>query len=179
MPLPSLKDIVPHWWGKREVRNDRPDTAPPARRDGSDPFQTLHGEITRVFGDFWRTLETGPFGAGFGSPGGLAGPRAEVSETDTAMEVAIELPGFDEKDLDVSVAGGLLTVKAERKSETGDRRTGFSERSYGLIRRTMSLPPDVNADAAAARYHNGVLTVSLPKTALPGREVKRITVRAA
>ena len=95
--------------------------------------------------------------------------------------MSFDLPGLEEKDLDISIASGLLTVKAERKYESEDRKGSFgmSERSYGLIQRTVSLPPGIDADAAAARYRNGVLTITLPRTALPAPEVKRITVRKA
>jgi len=183
MPLPSLKDIVPQWWGKREVQQRRAadEVAVRQANEPADPFQALHGEISRAFGDFWRAIDRAPFGGGFGWPGGDLPPRTEVAETEGAVEVSFDLPGLEEKDIDISIASGLLTVKAERKNDKEEREAGFSmfERSYGLIRRTVSLPPGVDADAASARYRNGVLTVTLPRRALPAPEVKRISVRKA
>ena len=183
MPLPSLKDIVPHWWGTREVQNRPAADAVTVRHsdEPADPFQALHGDISRAFSDFWRAMDRAPFGGGLGWPGAELLPRTEVAETEGAVEVAFDLPGLEEKDLDISIASGLLTVKAERRNEKEDRTGSFkmSERSYGLIQRTVSLPPGVDTDAAAARYRNGVLTVTLPRTALPPPEVKRISVHKA
>ncbi|MEI7606841.1 MAG: Hsp20/alpha crystallin family protein [Rhodospirillaceae bacterium] len=180
MPLPSLKDIVPHWWGKREAEPAAGGTEVTVRNHETDvfPFQTLHREIDRAFDNFWRAMEVSPFGGSFNLPGASLNPRTEVTETDKAVDVAFDLPGLDEKDLSVSVANGLLTVKGERKSESDNKRTGFhvSERHYGMIQRTVSLPPGTDADNATARYQNGVLTISLPKIALAEQEVKRINV---
>jgi HSP20 family protein len=160
MLLPSL----PQWWGKREVSESR-------RTDSDDPFRSLHREITRAFDDFWRGLEP----AAFGLTGTGLNPRADVGETDSTVEVSFELPGLEEKDMEVSIAGGLLTVKAEKKTERETGRT-LSERRYGMVQRTLSLPPGVDADQAEARYRNGVLTVVLPKVTKPAQEVRRITV---
>ena len=181
MPLPSLKDIVPHWWGKREAEPATGGIEVAVKNHDSDvfPFQTLHREIDRAFDNFWRAMDVSPFGGSFNLPGASLNPRTEVTETDKAVDVSFDLPGLDEKDLSVTVANGLLTVKAERKSESENKRTGVhvSERHYGLIQRTVSLPPGTDADNATAKYQNGVLTITLPKVGLPDHEVKRINVR--
>ncbi|MEI7608074.1 MAG: Hsp20/alpha crystallin family protein [Rhodospirillaceae bacterium] len=181
MSLPSLKDIVPRWWGKREVESSSEGSNVQVRNQDGDlyPFQTLHKEIDRAFESFWRSMEVSPFGGGVALPGLGAYPRTEVSETNKAVEVSFDLPGLNDKDLSVSVANGLLTVKAERKSENENKSAGIhvSERHYGLIQRTVPLPPGTDADNATASYKNGVLTVSVPKVSLPEQEVKRISVR--
>lgn len=174
MQLPSLSQ----WWGKRPAPASQDRTREPARPTSdqtSDPFQALHRDMTRAFDDFWRTFETTPFGL----PVLGMNPRADVTETDKAITLSFELPGLNEKDLEVSVSSGLLTVKAEKKSEPaqGLFSRHVTERSYGLIQRTMSLPPGVDADQAAARYHNGVLTVTVPKLAQPESGPTRIPVR--
>lgn len=180
MPLPSLKDIMPQWWGKREVEpaSGASELSVSSHQGEVLPFQTLHRDIDRAFDNFWRAVDIPPLGAGFGLPWVGLHPRTEVTETDKTVEVSFDLPGMNDKDLSVSVANGLLTVRAERKSESETKRTGVhvSERHYGLIHRTVSLPPGTDPDNATAKYHNGVLTISLPKTAIPEQEVKRISV---
>ncbi|MBI1320951.1 MAG: Hsp20 family protein [Candidatus Hydrogenedens sp.] len=169
----SLKDLVPHWWGKREV--------PVTGSESEDPVQSLHREINRAFADFWRSFDAPPFGAGFATAFGGLQPRADVVETDKQIEVSVELPGLEEKDVEVSVSSGLLTVKAEKKSEKEDKKAGWhlSERSYGLVQRAISLPAGADTDHAAAKFRNGVLTVTIPKTATAAGEVKKIAVRQA
>src|SRR5690606_27240153 len=87
----------------------------------------------------------------FGMTGGLlAGgwPTADVSETEKAIEVSVELPGMDEKDIDVSVTDDTLTIRGEKKSETEKKEKGYylSERSFGSFQRSIALPASVDTD---------------------------------
>lgn len=101
-------------------------------------------------------------------------PPAEVDERETEYRVALEIPGMDEKDTEVSIQDDILTVKAEKKEETEekDKNRYFSERRYGLCARTFRLPANVNADGITASMKNGVLTIVLPK-AEPSKPNKR------
>lgn len=164
----ALKDIVPWWGGRREV-------APPSGfGEVADPLTAFHRDLNQAFSNFFRTFEAGsgllPFGTG---------PRIEVAETNAAIEVKVELPGLDQKDVEVSIADGLLTVKGERKLEREDKRAGYtySERSYGAFHRAIPLPPTIDADHAEASFRNGVLTVTVPKTGETESGGKRIDVK--
>ena len=164
MLLPkTIQDLVPNLWGKRDQ--------PVVRGEDDDPFLSLHREVNRAFTTFWRTAEIGPFG------GGLT-PRADIVETGQAIEVSLELPGLDETDVDVSVAGGLLTVKAEKKLQADTQGVGWhlAERSYGRIQRTLSLPPNLDPERAEARFRNGVLTITVPKSS-GAAAVRKIDVK--
>lgn len=141
-----------------------------------DPFSALHREMDRLFDDFQR---------GFGAPSRLLGafpwnPSLDVRETDKAYEVTLELPGVEEKDVQVDLADGVLTVKGEKKVEKtdGDKARHVAERAYGAFQRTLSVPADVDEAGVAATYAKGVLTVTLPKSPDAKPRQRRIEVRA-
>src|SRR3546814_5339123 len=86
------------------------------------------------------------------------------SETDKEIRVTAELPGLDEKDVEITVEDGALTLRGEKRSEVEDKDRGYSELSYGRFERRIGLPKGVDRDQANATFRNGVLTVTLPKT---------------
>ncbi|MCG2632766.1 Hsp20/alpha crystallin family protein [Bradyrhizobium sp. WYCCWR 13023] len=162
----AIRDLIP--WSK-------PQELAPAR-DSFDPFLTLHREMNRLFDDVFR---------GFGSPGlsssmeGRFGwPKVELSETDKALTVSAELPGMTEKDVQVEITNGVLTIRGEKKAEDHGEGRYFSERYYGAFERQIPLD-DVQEDKVEATFKNGVLTVSLPKSDKPREGVKRIAINAA
>ena len=91
----------------------------------------------------------------------------------------MELPGIDEKDIDVSVSEDVITVRGEKKDEREEEKKGYylSERSYGSFHRTIPIPPGVDADKAEARFRKGVLTITLPKTDDAKSKTRRIEVK--
>jgi HSP20 family protein len=93
-------------------------------------------------------------------------PRLEVVERDDEFAVTAELPGIEEKDINVEVHGNVLTLRGEKRSERsgeGEGRT-WSERVYGEFHRAIELPAEVQCDKASASFKNGVLTITLPKS---------------
>lgn len=131
---------------------------------GVDVFSNLHRQIDRVFDDFSQRGHW-PFQA-MSSDNGKLTPRVNVSESDKEIEITAELPGVEEKQIDVNLAGDLLTIKAEKKSEeeTTEKDYHLVERSYGKFERTMRLPCEVDAKKVEAEFKNGILTVTLPKS---------------
>ena len=105
-----------------------------------------------------------------------AWPSLEVVQSDTDVRVSAELPGLDEKDVEVLVDDGVLTIRGEKKSETEDKDRRFSERYYGRFERAIPLPFAVEEDKAEASFYNGVLTVTLPKSAREKEKAKRIAI---
>ena len=104
----------------------------------------------------------------------------DVKETDKEIHIIAELPGIDEKDIDVSLSQNTLTIKGEKKSEVEDNKEGYHrvERRYGSFHRSIPLPCEVNDEKIAAHFKKGVLTVQLPKTpqAQKVRKIIHITV---
>jgi HSP20 family protein len=101
-----------------------------------------------------------------------------VNASDKELRVSAELPGMDEKDVEILVDDGVLTIRGEKKSETEDQGRRFSERYYGRFERSIALPYEVEEDKANASFQNGVLTVTLPKSARAQEKAKRIAINA-
>jgi HSP20 family protein len=139
------------------------------------PFLTLHREMNRLFDDVFRGFDLSPAGANGFLGRSMAWPNVEVSETDTEMKVTAELPGLDEKDVEVELADGVLTIRGEKQTETEDKDRLFSERYYGRFERRIPVD-EVEQDKVAASFKNGVLTVALPKLPTAQRKSKRIAI---
>lgn len=141
-----------------------------------NPFFSLHREIDRLFDDFTRGFPT--LGNGFGAMSSTM-PTMDVAETDKEIEITAELPGLEEKDVQINVADNVLTIRGEKKAEKEqkDKNYRLVERSYGSFERSMELPDGVDADAIKASIDKGVLKVVVPKPA--PAQVKKIEVKAA
>jgi HSP20 family protein len=166
----SIRDLIP--W-KRE----RHDVA--TRTERADPVLAFQSDVNRIFEDFFDSVGSTILGRR-GLPGfGVEEPKIEVSETDKEVAIEVELPGVDEDDVDVSLADGLLSIRAEkeRAQEKKERDYVLRERSYGLIERAVPLPEDLDLDSAKARFKNGLLVVSIPKSEKARAAVKRIAVQ--
>ncbi|MHC2582306.1 HSP20 family molecular chaperone IbpA [Bradyrhizobium diazoefficiens] len=111
----------------------------------------------------------------------MSTPAVDVTESDKAYEITAELPGMDEKDIEVNVANDGLIIKGEKKFEREEKQKDYyvSERRYGSFERHFGLPKDVEADKIEASFRNGVLKVTLPKTAEAQKPAKKIEVKAA
>ena len=141
---------------------------------GGDPFRSLHRQIDRMFDDVWRD-----FGDTRGELAGVLAPNIDVVEHDKETRITAELPGVREEDLDLSVDGDMVTIRAEKKierQEDGDRRH-VSERAYGTFARSLRLPYPVDADAVKAHFDRGVLTITLPRNAEAERR-RRIAIES-
>jgi HSP20 family protein len=160
----GFRDLIP--WSKNHEMVQR--------REEQNPFLALHREMNRLFDDAFNGFGL----ASRGMPlmeGRFSWPRVELAETDTALKVTAELPGLEEKDVQVELAGGVLVIRGEKKVEgEGDGKL-FSERYYGAFERQIPLD-GVQEDRAEASFKNGVLTVSLPKSDEARQSVKRIAI---
>jgi len=146
--------------------------APVASRESANPLVAFHHEMNRLFDDFWHDIDD----TGTSLTRSFGFPRVEVSETDRELKVEAELPGMDEKDLELFLDNGLLTLRGEKKSETEDRNRRISERYYGRFERQIPLPVEVQEDKINASFKKGVLTVTLPKSEQAAERVKRIPI---
>lgn len=156
----------------------------PAMNEG---WRNFRHEIDRIFDRFsdgFESVSLQPFqtmeklwGA---NVSGFASLAVDVSESDKAYTITAEVPGVEEKDIEVSVDGDVLVIKGrkEQKREEKDNSHYLSERSYGNFQRMFSLPRDAENAKVEARFQNGVLTVSVPKTAKT-QDVRKVEVKAA
>jgi len=158
-----ITDLIP-WNRNRNM---------PAARQ-TDPFVAFRREMDRAFDSFFRGFDL-PM---TGNPGWSVGtwPHVEVSETDNEVKLVAELPGMEEKDVELTLNEGRLTLKGEKKTETDG--AVYSERWHGQFERTVQLGPDVDPDKIKAEFKNGVLTVTVGKRPEAERQVKRIAINA-
>lgn len=161
----AIRDLVPWKWGEKKV---------PVRRVEQDSAYPMWPEMDRLFDDFFSNVGLTPFNEEWRE----FSPSVDISENDKEIKVSAELPGLDEEDIQVSLDRDLLTISGEKKEEKEDKRQNYYrlERSYGSFRRSLRLPAEVEADKIEATFKNGVLKITLPKTAAFHR--KRITVKA-
>ena len=137
------------------------------------PLATLRHEIDRLFDDFsrWRhpigrtVFDVEPFWQGeltFGKA-----PAVDIAEREKDYEITAELPGMEEKNIDVKFADGILTIRGEKSEEKEEKKKNYylSERRYGSFQRSFQVPEGVDADKIEASFKDGVLTVILPKSA--------------
>ena len=142
---------------------------------GEDPFRTLFQEVQKTFEDFSRRS---PF-ARFSSD--ILSPKIDVAESKGAIDITAELPGVDEKDVDVTLADDVLTIRGEKKSEREeqdkDRNWHVVERSYGSFSRAIPLPFEPDAAKVEAKFDKGVLRIRLPKSEEVTKKEQKIEIK--
>jgi HSP20 family protein len=167
----EFRSLVP-WRDKSQT--------PATREDFFDPFVSFRREVDRMFDDFFNNFGSGgrslrPWG------GGWQGPTIDMSETDKEMVVTAELPGLDQKDFEVTLAGDVLTIKGEKKAEH-EQKGGdhyHMERRFGAFSRSLRLPFEVKDEKVDAKYDKGVLTIRVRKPVEAQKAARRIEVKAA
>jgi len=164
----NMRDLIP--WGRSQ-------SAPSLYRDNEqNPFLALHREVNRLFDDVFRSFDAPVPALSRLASWSTGWPNVEISENDKEIRVTAEVPGLEEKDIDVTLDDGVLTLRGEKRSETEDKDRQFSERFYGRFERRIPLGVEIEEDKAAADFKNGVLTVTLPKTARAQSKAKRIAI---
>lgn len=149
----AMRDLIP--WRRQE------NTAPAMHQDRElIPFTQLRREMDRLFDDFFRT----PMLGGAPASGWPGWPSLEVKDSENQVTVTAELPGMNDKDVELSVYNGVLTLRGEKKSEHEDKDEGWSERFYGRFERSVALPMGADEEQCQAEFRDGVLTVRIPKS---------------
>lgn len=166
----AIRSLIP--WRSREQSLER----------SEDPFFSLQREVNRLFDRFWD--EWDDFGLSRSWVDGTTGlfrPKVDVVEDDDEFVVTAEVPGIDEKDIDISIQDGVLLIrgkKEEEKEQEGKERYRY-ERVYGSFHRSIPLPGEIDDSKVTAQLKNGVLKITLPKTEEAQKSVKKIPVRVS
>ena len=139
------------------------------------PFYVLERRMNDLFGDLLGNLEIEPSQSLTSFT-----PRLEVTEDEKSVKVSAELPGIDEKDVEVSLEDDVLTIKGEKKEEHEEKKAGFyrSERTYGAFERRIVLPNGIDSDKATAEFKKGVLNVQVPKRPEAVTSKKKIEIKS-
>lgn len=167
----NMRDLIP--WG-RNTSN----TPQSYNNTASDPFLSLHREMNRLFDDTFRSfgLNTEGLERSFGWDGGW--PKVEISDSAKKAKVTAELPGLDDNDVEILLEDGYLTIRGEKRTEKEDSDRQFSEISYGRFERVIPVGADIDKDKVEAKFKNGRLTITLPKTEQAQSQTKRIALNA-
>ena len=141
-----------------------------------EPLTRLRSEVDRLFEDFparWPRFEFSRFAT-------LPAPAVEMTETEKAYKLSIEVPGMDASEIDVTVEQDMLVISGEKKEEREEKEKGYlySERSYGAFERRIELPPAADAAKIEAKVRKGVLQVTLPKSEVAANNKRRIEIKA-
>lgn len=149
-------------------------------REQEHPLDVFHRDFDSLFENLWRGFDLPMLGR-HEVPFGAMTPTMDVTEDEDRFRIAVELPGMDEKDVEVVLSDDVLTIKGEKRVETEETEKPYAymERSYGSFRRSIPLDVEVVTDKIEATFDKGVLTINLPKTAEAKKAYKKIPVRAA
>lgn len=160
-----MKGLVP--FGRKGI---------PVKWEEFEPFTFFRDEMNRLFDNFFKGFDIEPFGRKFPA----FTPNIDVSETEKEVVISAELPGIEEKDIDVSLSKDAITIKGEKKEEKEEKGKSYyrMERSYGSFSRTIPLPAEIDADKTTAEFKKGVLTIKMPKTPEAIKETKKIQIKA-
>jgi HSP20 family protein len=153
-------------------------------------FDDLHREIDRVFEGFSRGAWLSPFRRSVFDLAplwrseietGTVAPSVDIAETEKAYELTADLPGMEEKNIEVKLVNGSLSIKGEKKEEKEEKKKDYylQERRFGSFERCFTIPEGVDSEKIEASFKKGVLTVTLPKKAEAIKPEKKIEVKAA
>jgi HSP20 family protein len=163
--------------------------APPSSAAAWRPFEALRREVDRLFEDFDGAAWSSPFRPSmFGAEPSWrresswgAAPAVDIAESDKAFEITADLPGMDEKNIEVKLTNGDLRIKGEKQEEKEEQEKDYylHERHFGSFERAFRIPEGVDTDKIQASFKKGVLTVTLPKTAQAQKAEKKIAIKSA
>jgi len=165
----AITDLVP--WRRR--RNDLR-----TRSDYDDMVGSFYRDMNNLVDRFFGGFDLDPFGGSELATGDFM-PRVDVSENDKEIKVTAELPGMDDKDIDVTLSRDSLTIRGEKQEESEDKGKDYyrSERRYGSFHRMVPLSSEVDESKAEADFKKGVLKIKLPKTPEAQTSRKKIKVK--
>lgn len=162
----AIRDLIPF---------TRETSSPSLWRDWDSPVSGFRREMDRLFDDFFRAPSVGRFGE-FGGGFAATWPSIDVKDKDNELLVTAEVPGLTDKDVELFVDNGILTIRGEKKREHEEK--GYSERFFGRFERQIPLPTNVDEVHCRADFHDGLLTIHLPKSREAEEARKKIPINA-
>ena len=160
--------LIPFRWAK--------DTE--GSRGFDSPITSLQRDMNRLVDHFFNDFDMAP--AAFGRTETSITPSVNVSEGDKEFRVTVELPGVDEKNVELSLNQNVLTIKGEKKFEKEETEKNFTriERTYGSFYRAIPFATDLDESKVRAEYKKGILYVTLPKAPSAIKEARKIEIKS-
>lgn len=176
----DIKKLAPWNWFQKE--EEAAGAAVPQRYRGGDwehPIMQLHREMDRLFSDAFKGFGSAAFPT-MKSLERFLKPKLDIVAGDQDYTITVEVPGIDEKEVNVEIVDDTLVISGEKKQEKEEKEKDYlrMERSYGSFSRILSLPGDADQQAVKAAFKNGVLTLTLPRKAPRKADVRRIEVKS-
>ncbi|MBX9771587.1 MAG: Hsp20/alpha crystallin family protein [Candidatus Obscuribacterales bacterium] len=171
-----MGNFIPWNWGKKNLPIRREDKS---SSNELSPYLPFQNDISCVFDNFFGSFETGMLRPFSEMSEAMFQPRVEVKESSGDLRVSVELPGIDDKDLDVSISEDALIISGEKREVKEENTCGYyrMERCYGSFHRRIPFPFPIDRDRAEASFKKGVLNVVLPKTTDAKHQVKKINIK--
>jgi len=180
----ELKRLAPRNWFKNEEEQQQATLC--ARRSGQhmdySPIAHFHREMDRRFEDFFRgfNFPSMGFGREFAPlvQREWLKPTLDIAASEKDYTISVEVPGVDEKDVQLELSDGTLVIKGEKKQAREQKEKNYykMERSYGSFQRLLSLPEDTELDSIEAVYKHGMLTITIPRKAKAATKSQRIPI---
>jgi HSP20 family protein len=161
----AFKNLIPWQRGNADLQGFQ-----------DSPFYSLREEMNKMFEDFFKDFDSN-LPQSYSSA--KFSPSINIAEDKNKIEITAELPGMDEKDVELSLAENKLTISGEKKEEVKKEKDSYYhlERKTGYFRRVIQLPVEINPDQAEAQFSKGVLKVILPKSEQT-EKVKKIQIKS-
>lgn len=179
----DFEKLAPWNWFKKEeeegteivpVRRDAEKADQPASiLDLQREFDRLFDTLRRDFGSRWSSFSTDALL----KPDWFK-PSLDVASNEKEYTVKVELPGIDASDVSIEVSDNIMKIKGEKRQESEEKEKDFYrvERSYGSFQRILNLPEDADEENITSSYKDGVLSVAVPRKALPKKDTKKIAI---
>ncbi|MGI6386985.1 MAG: Hsp20/alpha crystallin family protein [Desulfomonilia bacterium] len=166
-----MRSLTPWRWGRRSV--------PAGREIETHPLDLFQREMNRLFDDFFKGFGLRPPGGEETEAAGVFYPQIDMTEDENSIYVTAELPGLDEKEIDINLSKDSLTIKGEKREEREEKgkESYYMERSFGTFSRVIPIPVEVNPDKVEATFKKGVLNITLPKAQKEKKEQKKIKIK--
>ena len=176
----ELKQLLTPWnWFKKEEEQAQAVQVQNGTKNIDHPLVQLHRDIDKLFDNFFQGFPRLSVQKENGSSwNGLIHPQVDVGEGEKQYTITVEVPGVNEKDIDLTVTDGTLKICGEKRYEQEDRNKHYHriERSYGSFQRTLSLPPDADEKQIDAKFKDGVLTITIAKDPKGKSPVRKIAI---
>jgi len=162
-----------------KIKNLLPDVARKAGTGIDHPFYSLQREMNSLFDNFFRGFDVAP--RGFSADMTSFTPSIDVKENEKEFIIKAELPGVEEKDIDVTVTNDSVTIKGEKKEEKEDKDKNFyyMERSYGSFCRVIPLEAEIESGKAEASFKNGILDIKIPKNQSAKTKGTKVSIKTS
>jgi len=172
----ELKKWSPWNWFRHEQGANLPET------QNYLPVSRLHNEIDRMFDDFFR-------GSNLFSPladraslldeVAVLKPKLDIAENAENYTISVEVPGIEEKDLNLQLEGDVLTIRGEKRQKQEKKEDKYHriERSYGSFQRVLTLPRDADTGTISAKFENGVLLITVARSGEHKENSRRIDIK--